>query len=164
MKKVIYSFVFLYSLSVAAQDQEYNDNFDLSMYTLRVLEVPKDMEGIVQSVKVNTKRKKSAYSSESKFDEKGRVIELTYQGKHPSQTKAAYNDNGSTKFYSFTRDNKLQYEKINTFDNENRLVESIIKDKKGQISQRNTWTFVDEKCPISSQRFVKNGEKLKRSW
>ncbi|MFA7274604.1 MAG: hypothetical protein WC044_12095 [Crocinitomicaceae bacterium] len=164
MKKIIYSFVFMFSLSAAAQDQEYNYNFDMSMFTLRDIEVPKDLEGIVKSVKVNTKKKKSAYSSESKFDEKGRVIERTYQGKHPSQTKAAYNENGSTKFYSYTRDNKLQHEKINTFDKENRLIESIMKDKKGQISQKNTWTFAEGNCPVSSQRFVKNGEKLKRSW
>lgn len=164
MKKIIYSFLFLYSLSAAAQDQEYNFNFDMSLFTLRDIELPIGMESAVKAVKMTTKREKSVYSSESKLDEKGRVIERTSQGKHSSQIKAAYTENGSTKFYSVTRDNKLQHEKTNTFDSENRLIESVMKNKKGQISQKNTWTFAVGKCPISSQRFVKKGKKLTRTW
>lgn len=165
MKNITLAIFVFFGLSSFAQNFEYNFNFDMVLYTLNEFSVPENLEGSVQTMTVNTKNKKSEYKSENKFNAQGKVIERKISGKHTSLFKADYTEDGKTKFYSQTRDGKAQYEKLNIYDDQGRLIESIEKNSKGAISQRNIWVFKgDQKCPESSARFVKGGKKLKRSW
>ncbi len=167
--KLIISLLFFFAAFFANSQNSFNMIYDWDLQFINEQPLSDDMKGVVSEVRVKKtySKDKRNKSIQKHYDDNGLVTVYEVNDRDGAmkwKNEVQYNAKGNVSLYKSYSPKGLRVEKINTYDDQLRLTETLSKGKKGQITQRNTWTYGSGKCPLSSNRYKKGGQKINRSW
>ncbi len=168
MKSLVTIFLFLASFNSNAQNS-YNFYFDWDARLLNENPLSEDMRGVVKEVKIKRTfpKEKNNNSVQKNYDENGFVTfyEVNNRaGELKQKSEAQYNAKGNVTLYRRYSEKGIQREKINAYDDQLRITETVIKNGKGKISQRSTWVYGTGQCATASTLYKKGGQKINKIW
>jgi hypothetical protein len=124
--------------------------------------IPENMKGEIKEIRETVSKKN--YTIKNNFDEKGRLVERSTDGKYNSFTKVEFNEKGEQVLFREERKGMLNYEAVVTLDSKNRKVEQLVIGRKGKFLSRNVMTYGEGDCPLSTDNYFKKLDKKSSRW
>ncbi len=167
--KLLLSILFIFELTQLAAQQEYNEYFDINTYWLGVDPVYKIENPLIQEIKIEYKRPKSKKPSTSisRYDEKGRLVELlhlTKKGLAQPAVKKTYNVNGKVMSITRFKNGKLRSNTVFTRLPKGDYLSVEKTNKNGKIIEKSTWSYNEDGNLSGSVRYKKGGTATKNKW
>jgi hypothetical protein len=160
-------------VSQSNAQQQFNEFSDWSNYFFLVYPIKNMNNGniteikmIHQSFKKSGKPKKNPGISWKKFDEKGRVIDMSYNNKKDELQKGitmAYDQNGRKSEIQLFRKNRLRTKTSFSYSDIGKYSEVLVTNRNGNIAWKSTWSYNTDGCETESNLYKKGG-KLRNQW
>lgn len=152
MKNLLFYYILLSSITIYAQD-EYNYNSDWVVASVNIWPVYIPQDSVAQKIEFEIQRKKKTEKLYKTFDANGHLLDYVTLDKNNVErpwVRLRYDNKGNLiETYVYKR-KKLKYKRVASFNENNKPVEEITTNKKGNISNRKTWYYRNGLCQDSS--------------
>lgn len=167
--RILLTLLFLFFLLHATSQNSANFYFDMDTRLLNYIPLSEDMKGVVKEVRIKQtfSKEKNNSSIQKQYDENGLVTfyeSNDRNGQLKVKSEANYNSKGNLVQFKSYSTKGIQKERLNTYDSELRLIETVLKNKNGKITYRSTWSYGEGNCATQSSSFKAGGKKVKRIW